>query len=111
MKKTSKPGKKKGSPKTGGRKPGSTNLVGKDLKELINNFCVSNWYKFLESLQSLNEIEYCKTYLQLLEYSIPKLQRTTIQTEPETDVNNEKLTPEERRAMIDALRKQISKTE
>lgn len=109
MKKTNKPGRKKGGPKTGGRKPGSVNLIGKDLKEMINNFCVSNWHKFMDTLHLLGELEYCKTYLQLLEYSIPKLQRTTIQTESETDGVTERLSPEERRAMIDTLRKEISK--
>lgn len=108
MIKTNKPGKKKGTPKTGGRKPGSTNLIGKELKELINNYCVSNWYKFMDTLPVLNELEYCKTYLQLLEYCIPKLQRTTIQRESEPEEFKEKLSPEERRIMIDKLRREIN---
>lgn len=98
----------KGSIKLGGRQKGTPNLITRPIKELISNFCSDNWNKFLSETNNLTGIEYTKTYLALLEYSIPKLARAEIVSEEISIDHRERLTVEERRLLIDELRKEIS---
>jgi hypothetical protein len=56
----------------------------------------------------LTGIEYTKTYLSLLEYSLPKLARAEIITEDSFLENRERLTIEERRFLIDKLREEMT---
>lgn len=98
---------KKGHEKKGGRKKGTPNLITRPIKELINNFCLDNWNRFLLETNNLTGIDYCKTYLSLLEYSLPKLARAEIITQETLPENQNKLTTEERRILIDRLKKDI----
>lgn len=99
---------KKGHIKKGGRLKGTPNQITRPIKELINNFCSDNWNKFLYETNSLTGIDYCKTYLALLEYSLPKLARAEIITDEKLSENRERLSTDERRKLIEKLRKEIS---
>jgi hypothetical protein len=99
---------RKGHSKKGGRQKGTPNQINKPIKELISNFCSDNWNKFLSETNNLTGIEYTKTYLSLLEYSLPKLARAEIITEESFLENRERLTIEERRFLIDKLREEMT---
>lgn len=98
---------RKGHKKAGGRTKGTPNLITRPIKELINNFCSDNWNRFLLETNNLTGIDYCKTYLSLLEYSAPKLARAEIITQETLPENQNKLTTEERRILINRLKKDI----
>jgi hypothetical protein len=102
-------GKRKGSPKTGGRQKGSVNVITRPLKELISSYSQDSFNRFIVEMDRLEGSEYVKAYLSLLEYSLPKLQRSEIMGEVSslsfTEENN--LTGEERRLMINRLRQEI----
>lgn len=99
---------RKGHKKAGGRTKGTPNQITRPIKELIHNFCSDNWNKFLIETNNLTGIEYTKTYLSLLEYSLPKLARAEIITEENFLESRERLTVEERRFIIDKLRKEMT---
>lgn len=102
-------GKKKGSPKTGGRQKGSVNVVTRPLKELISSYSQDSFNRFIVEMDRLEGSEYVKAYLSLLEYSLPKLQRSEIMGEVSSHSFNEEMdiTREERRLMINLLRQEI----
>lgn len=67
---------KKGGTKKGGRKKGSTNKKTTDNRERVNN--VLSWLHeehLYEDLKEASGSERIKTYIALMEYSLPKLQR------------------------------------
>ena len=102
-------GKKKGSPKTGGRQKGSVNVITRPLKELISSYSQDSFNRFIVEMDRLEGSEYVKAYLSLLEYSLPKLQRSEIMGEVSSHSFNEEMdiTREERRLMINLLRQEI----
>ena len=101
---------KKGHSKKGGRKKGTPNRIARPIKELLSNYCQENWNHFQSKLGKLEGIDYVKSFLALLEYSVPKLARAEIITEENFLENRERLTVEERRFLIDQLRKETSDT-
>ena len=102
-------GKKKGSPKTGGRQKGSVNVITRPLKELISSYSQDKFSRFIVEMDRLEGSEYVKSYLSLLEYSLPKLQRSEIMGEVSSLNFNEEMdiTREERRSIINRLRQEI----
>ena len=103
-------GKKKGSPKTGGRLKGSLNTLTRPLKELISSYSQDKFSRFIIEMNRLEGSEYVKAYLSLLEYSLPKLQRSEIMGEVSSHsfpIENDLLTIEERRLIINRLRQEI----
>ena len=102
-------GKKKGSPKTGGRLKGSLNTLTRPLKELISSYSQDSFNRFIIEMDRLEGSEYVKAYLSLLEYSLPKLQRSEIMGEVSSHsfpIEND-ITREERRLIINRLRQEI----
>ena len=102
-------GKKKGSPKTGGRLKGSLNTLTRPLKELISSYSQDKFSRFIIEMDRLEGSEYVKAYLSLLEYSLPKLQRSEIMGEVSSHsfpIEND-ITREERRLIINRLRQEI----
>ena len=64
--------------KFGGRKKGTPNKDTKQLRLRIENLLKDNWNGILSDLESLKPKDRIDAYLRLLEYSLPKLNRTEI---------------------------------
>ena len=64
--------------KYGGRIKGTPNKDTKQLRLRIENLLEENWDGVLIDLQSLKPKDRIDAYLRLLEYSLPKLNRTEI---------------------------------
>ena len=62
-----------------GRPRGSQNQEIKSLREKINFLLEDRFDKIIEDLDDLNPKERIDVYVKLLEYTLPKLNRTTIQ--------------------------------
>ena len=109
-------GKKKGSPKTGGRQKGSVNVITRPLKELISSYSQDSFNRFMVEMDRLEGSEYVKAYLSLLEYSLPKLARSEV-TEIISEVKRQSiaeehnLSQEEVRQLIIKLRQDIEEKE
>jgi hypothetical protein len=103
-------------PKTGGRAKGSINKVTKPLKELLANYSQESYDRFVMEMDHLQGIEYVRSYLALLEYFIPKLQRSEV-TEIISEVKRQSITEEhnlnqeEVRQLIIKLRQDIEEKE
>lgn len=65
----------------GGRPKGSTNKATKDLRERITLLLDENWDDIQTDLKSLTPKERIDAYIKLLEYSLPKLNRTQLTAE------------------------------
>ncbi len=63
-----------------GRPTGSENKAPKLLRERISNLLEDQYLTILEDFQALSPKERVDAWLKLLEYSIPKLQRTEIRS-------------------------------
>jgi hypothetical protein len=61
-----------------GRPKGSQNKANKDLRDKIKLFIDDNWDAVQKDLEMLSPKERIDAYLKLLEYSLPKLNRTSI---------------------------------
>ena len=98
----------KGHEKLGGRGKNTPNKVTAPVKELLANYSQEHWERFQVEINRLEGIDYVKTYLALLEYVTPKLQRITLPTELyEEPRNTDRLSTAERRELIDRLRTDI----
>lgn len=73
----------KGHQKLGGRGKNTPNKVNAPVKELLANYSQEHWQKFTGEINRLEGIDYVKSYLSLLEYITPKLQRITAPVEKE----------------------------
>ena len=102
---------RKGHKKLGGRKKDTPNKITKPIRQAISFYLENNWNDFEVWIQEIESpVEKAKIFISLLEYSTPKLQRTTIQeTEKEKQIEDDKLTPEERREIIIKLQQIIAK--
>jgi len=74
--------RKKGSAKTGGRSKGSVNKITRPLKELLSNYSQESYDRFVAEMDQLQGIEFVKSYLALLEFITPKLQRVSMPIDP-----------------------------
>lgn len=74
-----KPGKKKGSPKTGGRKKGTPNVISRDLRSRISIFLDSKWDDACKAWEEIQEPkDKLKLYIDLASFSVPKLQAVSL---------------------------------
>lgn len=64
-----------------GRPKGSENKNNKELRDNIKLFITENWSKIEDDLKELTPKERIDTYIRLLEYSLPKLNRTSVTIE------------------------------
>ena len=92
--------------KYGGRKKGTPNKDTKQLREKIENLLSEQWEQILQDLRELTPKERIDTFTKLLEYSLPKLNRTELKaTNKLEDILN--MTPQERHERIKELSKKI----
>ncbi len=64
--------RKKGTPKTGGRKKGTPNKTTADLKQWVFDFINGNLDTFIENFKQLDQKEQFNIMLKLLPYVLPK---------------------------------------
>jgi hypothetical protein len=74
----------KGTPKTGGRKKGSTNKVDSATREFLKNIVENNQDKIKKELEKLDGKPYLDAVLSLMEYVQPKLNRTELTGDTES---------------------------
>ena len=74
----------KGHEKAGGRGKGSSNKIPKPVKELLSNFCENKFNRFIQEVDGLTGVDYCKMYISIVEYILPKPQRVTFVDENKT---------------------------
>lgn len=72
-----KAGRPRGTPKTGGRERGTPNRVTADLKEWVNDILEGGKDTFIQRLGNLDDRDYIRTFVGLLNYVIPKQAPTT----------------------------------
>ena len=82
------PGKPKGLPKTGGRTAGTPNKLTGDMKEIIQGAIEQRLPRIIEVMDRVDDPEFIKIILSLLEYVLPKLQRSEIKAEVRTEITD-----------------------
>lgn len=99
-----KPGKPKGSKKTGGRTKGTPNKTTGQTKEFIADILQRNESKFNKALKALEGEVFVRAYTQLLPYVSPKMQSVSVEAQINAEIKalNELLdtAPEEAIAKI-----------
>jgi len=69
----------KGTPKTGGRKKGTVNVVTKELGGRLQDAIVNRFDKAMEMLDRVVDPEkYISFYIKLLEFRVPKMQSVAL---------------------------------
>lgn len=58
----------------GGRKKGQENAVKKELRELLRQFSIENYNKFIYAMNNCEPKDFCRYYIELLKFNIPALQ-------------------------------------
>ncbi len=81
--------KKGDSGNPNGRPKGSKNKRGGDLREKITAFLEDNFEKIQEDFKKMQPGERAKLYKDLLQYSIPKMQTTSMEMKLERMTDNE----------------------
>lgn len=76
---------KEGNKHGRGRPKGSGNKDTKKLRERITDLLDMNWGSIQDDLKELKPKERVDAYIKLLEYALPKLQRTELSTESSQD--------------------------
>lgn len=71
----------------GGRPKGSKNIATGELREFINGFINDNTDKIQNDFDSLDPKERIDTLIKLLEYSLPKLNRTELTADSDEEKN------------------------
>jgi len=89
--------KQKGSPKTGGRTPGTPNRVTQELRLRIKNFLDARWEQFETDFNSLEVWQRLQLMERLLPYATPKMK------ESEITLNMETLTDAQLTQLLDAV--------
>jgi len=74
-------GRKPGTPKTGGRQPGSQNRVTSEMKAWLTEIIEDNKPQFVENLKKLEPEKHVQIVEKLLAYIVPKPQNLDIQIE------------------------------
>jgi hypothetical protein len=71
----------------GGRRKGSKNIATGELREFINGFINDNTDNIQNDFEALEPKERIDTLIKLMEYSLPKLNRTELSTDSEREKN------------------------
>ena len=58
----------------GGRKKGQENAVKKELRELMRQFSLENFDKFLLAMNNCEPKDFCRYYIDVLKFNLPALQ-------------------------------------
>lgn len=87
QKKITKTSFKKGSkrPPNAGRKAGTPNKKTQTWNEFVKHSQEGGLEEFLERMKKLTDWQYCRLYVDLLEFHKPRLQRVLFKDETETD--------------------------
>ena len=85
----------KGIPKTGGRTKGTKNVKTSQWEELGAKIIGEGAERFMKVLDSLEDEDFTRNYIQILEYFKPKQQRTEIKGELKNTVDLSSLSTEE----------------
>ena len=88
-----------------GRPVGSQNKINADLRQSINDFLQKNFVEVEKDMQTLQPKDRIKLYIDLLSYSLPKLQSTTL------DVDFSQMTEEQLDYIIEGLKKSANEQE
>lgn len=81
-------GRKKGTPKTGGRQSGTPNQITVDMKEVIKAAIEQRLPRIIQVMDKSDDQEFIKIILSLLEYVLPKLQRSEIKADVKTEITD-----------------------
>jgi hypothetical protein len=65
----------------GGRPKGAKNKVSEQLRERLEILLSDEWQQIKEDFKELTPKERIEAYIKLMEYSIPKLNRTELKTD------------------------------
>lgn len=74
-----KTGRAKGTTKTGGRKAGTPNKVTGDLRQFVNDLLNENRSQIIDDLKAVEPAERLRVYEKLLNYAVPKINRTELE--------------------------------
>lgn len=72
----------KGKPKTGGRTPGTTNRITGTMREMLEKFLIDNFANVCDEFAALEGKDKINTFVKLLEFSLPKLNRVEAEIAP-----------------------------
>lgn len=74
-----KPGRKKGTTKTGGRKKGTPNVLTSDLRSRISSFLSDNFDEAVKNWKEIEEpVQKVKLYTDLIKFAVPTLQAVSL---------------------------------
>ena len=91
-----------------GRPPGTVNKVNQEIRERINDFLDNNFELIQNDLLELESKERVKFYIELLQYSLPKLKATELSNFKNTEFHIVMpLEPEEREERIKILKDKL----
>ena len=69
--------------KFGGRAKGTPNRITRDRREMLGGFLQDNFDEFVRRMKAIeNPYEYCRMYVQILGFVLPKCSSITIKEEP-----------------------------
>jgi len=90
-----------------GRGSGTPNKVTNNMREFIASILEDDRERFKQLLAKLEGKDYVKAYLELIQYTTPKLRMSEIK---ETTTLEEfiQMAPDERKALLEKLKKQIN---
>lgn len=77
----------KGTPKTGGRTKGTPNKVAKELKQWVADVLRANRRAFIANLGEVEPKDFCKVYLSLMGYVMPKMVAVSAKEVAESEFN------------------------
>lgn len=58
----------------GGRKKGQQNAVKKELRDLLREFSIENYNKFIYAMSNCEPKDFCRYYIEVLKFNVPALQ-------------------------------------
>ena len=71
----------------GGRPKGAKNKATKNLKKKIDKLLCDNWEQINKDLMALSPKDRVNTFVKLLEYSVPKLNRAEVQNKDNVTID------------------------
>ncbi len=95
---------KSGNP--AGRPKGSENKISSQLREFLGECLTENQAKFKASLKKLEDKDFTKMYLEMMQYVTPKLRQTEVKDVPTLEAFLT-MSPEERTETIEQLKKTL----
>ena len=88
-----------------GKTKGTTNKIGAEHRDYLRGLLLENKERFEETLKKMDEKDFMRTYLALMQYTLPK--PTTIQIKEVPKLSEFiAMTPEERKAVIDEIQEE-----